>query len=70
MMLLTALGEPISRIVTGSRSSGGGGSATGTVAVAVSVAGGLARKFLYISIIRLFTGWIADNRQQHYLTAV
>ena len=69
MMLLTALGEPISRILTGSR-SGYGGSATGTVAVAVSVAGGLARKFFGISIIRLFTGWIADNRQQHYLTAV
>ena len=69
MMLLTALGEPISRILTGSR-SGCGGSATGTVAVALSVAGGLARKFFGISMIRLFTGWIADNRQQHYLTAV
>ena len=49
MMLLTALGEPISRILTGSR-SGCGGSATGTVAVAVSVAGGLARKFFGISV--------------------
>lgn len=42
-MLLTALGEPISRILTGSR-SGGGGSATGTVAVAVSVAGGIGKE--------------------------
>ncbi len=35
--------------LTGSR-SGCGGSATGTVAVAVSVAGGLARKFFGISV--------------------